>query len=160
MLNIYLWLGFVRLLSRFPSQMFFYPNCLHITAWASENQEQERHQAFDIKPMKKLEKYCKVHYIRKGIQNEIITLLEYIIIDKTLEKIKQLKYFFTVLNCTSDISKRTDNINIPQCFLKYTKDNIEMKEHFGLFLQLYDIIGEGLCDTVINIEITGMENWV
>ena len=92
------------------------------------------------------------HYLRKKIQNELITVVADAVVNAIIRDIKNAKFFSVILDCTSDIShKEQMSLNI-----RYVSDGVNVKEpvvvheRFIKFLPVVSTTGQDLCDVLVN----------
>lgn len=79
------------------------------------------------------EKKLAQHYLSHDIQNELIKLMSKKVIEEIISKVKLVKYYAFMLDCTRDIS-RVEQMSIILRFCNTSTGDIE--EHFIGFIVL------------------------
>lgn len=91
------------------------------------------------------------HYLGKQIQNELINLMGDKVRETIVKKIKSVKYFAIILDCTPDISHQEQMSLVIRCVsdgLNQTK-SVRIDEHFIKFLNVEETTGENLSNVLI-----------
>ena len=92
------------------------------------------------------------HYLRKKIQNELITVVADAVVNAIIRDIKNAKYFSVILDCTPDISHK-EQMSLT---IRYVSDGVNVKEpvvvheRFIKFLPVESTTGQDLCDVLVN----------
>ncbi|EMP25310.1 Zinc finger MYM-type protein 1 [Chelonia mydas] len=102
------------------------------------------------------------HFLGKTIQNEITQLLATKVKQKIVADLESARYYFVILDCTSDIS-RTEQITLMVSFVTTTElsDNVPamvtVREYFLEFTDIDDITGAGMTNVLLKkLEDTGI----
>ncbi|XP_076942325.1 uncharacterized protein LOC143612162 [Bidens hawaiensis] len=91
-----------------------------------------------------------VHYLGHNIQNELIGLLAHRIRSEIIEKIKQVKYYSIILDCTPDISHQEQmSIIVRYVNVNLNSNKVTVEESFLGFLVVDDTTGKGLFDVTL-----------
>jgi len=89
------------------------------------------------------------HYLGKNIQNEFIDILGKTVRKNIIDRIKLVKYFSVILDCTPDIShKEQMTLIIRYVAQKDNNSQYEINEQFIKFLQVSSSTGENLLITL------------
>nr|GEY54521.1 zinc finger MYM-type protein 1-like [Tanacetum cinerariifolium] len=90
-----------------------------------------------------------VHFLGHSIQNELIQLLARGIRYQIIQKIKQAKYFYVILNCTPDTSHQ-EQMSLILRYVKVSSPCVSVEESFLGFLNVDDTTRQGLFDVTHN----------
>jgi phosphoribosylformylglycinamidine (FGAM) synthase PurS component len=96
--------------------------------------------------------YGKIHnhYLGHNIQNELIHLLAKEVKKSIIKKVREVKYFSIILDCTPDASQQEQMSLILRC-VNILENPINIEEHFVEFITVDDITGEGLFNDMIGL---------
>ncbi|XP_060860667.1 uncharacterized protein LOC132938028 [Metopolophium dirhodum] len=93
------------------------------------------------------EKQLAQHYLSHDIQNELIKLMSKKVIEEIISKVKLVKYYAFMLDCTRDIS-RVEQMSIILRFCNTSTGDIE--EHFIGFIAVDSTTGEHLTNIILH----------
>ncbi|KAF0749388.1 zinc finger MYM-type protein 5-like [Aphis craccivora] len=93
------------------------------------------------------EKKLAQHYLSHDIQNELIKLMSKKVIEEIIIKVKLVKYYAFMLDCTRDIS-RVEQMSIILRFCNTSTGDIE--EHFIGFIAVDSTTGEHLTNIILH----------
>ncbi|XP_050529651.1 uncharacterized protein LOC126899133 isoform X2 [Daktulosphaira vitifoliae] len=93
------------------------------------------------------EKQLAQHYLSHDIQNELIKLMSKKVIEEIISKVKLVKYYAFMLDCTRDIS-RVEQMSIILRFCNTSTGDIE--EHFIGFIVVDSTTGEHLTNIILH----------
>ncbi|XP_073196247.1 zinc finger MYM-type protein 1-like [Lepidochelys kempii] len=102
------------------------------------------------------DKEMHVHYLGKGIQNELIQLLSNAIKQKILASARAAKYFSVILDCTPDaghVEQMTMNVRFvdrPTSETENETESVCIKEHFLGLVSLTETTGAGMTETILH----------
>ncbi|CAM4475658.1 unnamed protein product [Caretta caretta] len=97
-----------------------------------------------------------VHYLGKGIQNELIQLLSNAIKQKILASARAAKYSSIILDCTPDaghVEQMTMNVRFvdrPTSETENETESVCIKEHFLGLVSLTETTGAGMTETILH----------
>ncbi|XP_059290873.1 uncharacterized protein LOC132044404 [Lycium ferocissimum] len=89
------------------------------------------------------------NYLGHNIQNELINLLASEIKNKIIEKIKEIKYFSIILDCTRDASHQ-EQMTFALRSVDISATPIKINEYFLEFLKVDDTSGKGVFEAIID----------
>jgi phosphoribosylformylglycinamidine (FGAM) synthase PurS component len=90
------------------------------------------------------------HYLGHKIQNELIQLFATKIKKNIIEKVREVKYFSIILDCSPDASHQEQMSLILRC-VNILENPIKVEEYFVEFITVNNTTEEGLFNALIDI---------